>query len=81
MGGPVIHDVCIHELAPATCVLCNGRIPAGRRRIAEPPEATIRSKFNGRCDRCDNPIWTGAGIGLYQGSWIHLTHFEDGDLT
>jgi hypothetical protein len=75
-----MNEACIHELAPATCVLCNGRVPAGRRRIAEPPEAVIRSKFDGRCDRCDSTIREGETIGLFQGSWIHLSHFEDEDL-
>jgi hypothetical protein len=70
---------CIHELDPGVCVLCNGRTPV-RTLIMDKPEAVYTARYHGTCLRCDEPIDEGDELGLHRGIWIHLIHFEDGDV-
>lgn len=67
---------CIHLMDPGTCSICiRGRTSTGRL-IADEPEATMRSRYDSRCLRCDGHIDVGDEIGLHQGIWIHLSHFD-----
>lgn len=70
---------CIHLLEPSTCTICNGR-DRQRVRLKETPRSTTRARFVGRCDACDLLIHEDELLGLIDGSWVHLYHFEDGGL-
>ena len=70
---------CRHGMEPGTCALCNApHRMTKHRKIVDAPEATIRARFDSECDRCEGDIIEGTELGLHQGSWIHLHHFEEG---
>ena len=71
---------CIHLLPPGTCATCNSPRTPIRRLIETTPESVTTARFFSICPRCDEPIDEGERIGLYQDEWIHLSHFEGGDL-